>query len=163
MSTDADILLGQQRHALLGLPCQCFDGWWPPILLQALGRYRQGSTVLEHTAPMATTIGSIISTTQLRRYSSWWSAPRSDWNVHLSQVELAYNNVISAASGLAPNQVHMNRLPRFRMTIFDDNPYARDHQILAHDLLESATISSLIANSRLSSSSEKVALSHALH
>ena len=37
---------------------------------------------------------------------------QDDWDVHLPHVEFAYNNAVSAATGLAPNKVHMNRLPR---------------------------------------------------
>ena len=36
---------------------------------------------------------------------------QDDWDVHLPQVEFSYNNSVSAATGLAPNEVHMNRLP----------------------------------------------------
>ena len=37
---------------------------------------------------------------------------QNDWDVHLPHVEYAYNNSVSAATGLAPNEVHMERLPR---------------------------------------------------
>ena len=47
----------------------------------------------------------------------------------------AYNNSVSAATGLAPNEVHMNRLPRSPLTIFEHR-YARGHQSLARDHLE---------------------------
>ena len=57
------------------------------------------------------------------------------WDLHLPHVEFAYNNSVSAATGLAPNQVHMGRLPRFPLTVFD-NIYARGHQSLAKDQLE---------------------------
>ena len=60
---------------------------------------------------------------------------QDDWDQHLRHVEFAYNNAVSAATGLAPNQVHLNRLPRFPPTVFD-NIYARGHQSLARDQLE---------------------------
>ena len=60
---------------------------------------------------------------------------QDDWDLHLPHVEFAYNNAVSAATGLAPNQVHMNRLSRFPMAVFD-NFYARGHQSLARDQLE---------------------------
>ena len=50
-------------------------------------------------------------------------------------MEYAYNNSVSAATGLAPNEVHMNRLPRSPLTIFEHR-YARGHQSLARDHLE---------------------------
>ena len=55
---------------------------------------------------------------------------QDDWDVRLPYVEFAYNNSVSAATGLAPNEVHMNRLPRLPLTIFEHH-YARGHQSLA--------------------------------
>ena len=52
--------------------------------------------------------------------------------MHL-HVEFAYNNSVSAATGLAPNEVHMGRLPRLPLTIFErtgvfgNQSLARDH------------------------------------
>ena len=60
---------------------------------------------------------------------------QDDWDAHLPHVEFAYNNSVSAAAGLAPNEVHMNRLPRLPLTVFE-HPYARGHQSLASDQLE---------------------------
>ena len=50
----------------------------------------------------------------------------------LSLVELAYNHSVSAATGLAPNEVHMGRLSRLPLTIFEGNRVA-GHQSLACD------------------------------
>ena len=50
-------------------------------------------------------------------------------------MEFASNNSVSAATGLASNEVHMLRLPRLPLTIFDHH-YARGHQSLARDHLE---------------------------
>ena len=58
-----------------------------------------------------------------------------NWDIHLPHVEFAYNNSVSAATGLAPNEVHINRLPRLPLTVFE-HPYARGHQSLARDHLE---------------------------
>ena len=44
---------------------------------------------------------------------------QNDWDVHLPHVEYAYNNSVSAATGLAPNKVHVGRIPRFPLTVFD--------------------------------------------
>ena len=60
---------------------------------------------------------------------------RDDWDVHLQHVEFAYSNSVSAATGLAPNEVLMNRLPRLFLTMFEHR-YARGHQSLTRDLLE---------------------------
>ena len=42
-----------------------------------------------------------------------------DWDVHLPHVEYAYNNSVSAATGLASNEVHLGRLPCLPLTVFD--------------------------------------------
>ena len=44
---------------------------------------------------------------------------QDDWDTHLPHVEFAYNNSVSTATGLAPNEVHINRLPRLPLTISD--------------------------------------------
>ena len=60
---------------------------------------------------------------------------QDDWGAHLPHVEFAYNDSVSAATGLAANEVHMNRLPRLPLTVFE-HPFARGHQSLARDQLE---------------------------
>ena len=59
---------------------------------------------------------------------------QDDWDLHLPHVEFAYNNSVSAATGLAPNEVHMGRLPRILLTVFDRTGVVR-HQSLACDHL----------------------------
>ena len=59
---------------------------------------------------------------------------QNNWIEQLPHVEFAYNNSISAATGLAPNQVHMGRLPRLPLTIFERTGVA-GHQSLARDHL----------------------------
>ena len=44
---------------------------------------------------------------------------QDDWDLHLPHVEFAYSNSVSAATGLAPNEVHMGRLLRLPLTGFD--------------------------------------------
>ena len=52
---------------------------------------------------------------------------QNNWDVHLPHVEYAYNNSVSAATGLAPNEVHIGRLPRLPLTVFDRS-YGSSHQ-----------------------------------
>ena len=59
---------------------------------------------------------------------------QNDWDVHLPHVEYAYNNSVSAATGLAPNEVHIGRLPRLFLTFFDRS-YGVAHQNLGRDQL----------------------------
>ena len=59
---------------------------------------------------------------------------QDDWNSHLPHVEFAHNNSVSAATGLAPNEAHMGRLPRLPLTVFDRTGVVR-HQRLARDHL----------------------------
>ena len=44
---------------------------------------------------------------------------QNKWDVQLPHVEFAYNNSTSAATGLAPNELHMDRLPRLPLTSFE--------------------------------------------
>ena len=60
---------------------------------------------------------------------------QDDWDLHLSHVEFAYNNSVSAATGLAPNEVHMDRFPRLPLMGFDRTGVVR-HQNLARDHLD---------------------------
>ena len=55
--------------------------------------------------------------------------------VNKRQDEFAYNQSVSAATGLASNEVHLNRLVRRPMTMIE-HPYARGHQNLGRDHLE---------------------------
>ena len=59
---------------------------------------------------------------------------QDDWNLRLPHVEFAYNNSVSAATGLAPNEVHMGRLPRLPLTVFKRTGVT-GHQSLARDHL----------------------------
>ena len=59
---------------------------------------------------------------------------QNDWEVHLPHVEYAYNNSVSAATGLTPNEVHVGRLPRLPLTVFD-RTYGGMHQNLDRDQL----------------------------
>ena len=59
---------------------------------------------------------------------------QNDWNVELPHVEFAYNNSVSAATGLAPDEVHMGSLPRLPLTIFERTGVF-GHQSLARDHL----------------------------
>ena len=44
---------------------------------------------------------------------------QDDWDAHFPHVEFSYNKSVSAATGLAPNEVHMNRLPCLPLTVFE--------------------------------------------
>ena len=43
-----------------------------------------------------------------------------DWDEWLPYVVQAYDNSVSAATGLAPNEIHLGRMPRLPMTIIDE-------------------------------------------
>ena len=59
---------------------------------------------------------------------------QDDLDLHVPHVEFAYNNAVSAATGLAPNEVHMGRLPRLLLTVFDRTGVV-GHQSLTRDHL----------------------------
>ena len=60
----------------------------------------------------------------------------------LPHVEFAYNNSVSAVTGLAPNEVHIGRLPRLPLMIFERTGVA-GHQSLARDHLAYCDLSSV--------------------
>ena len=59
---------------------------------------------------------------------------QNDWDAHLPHVEYAYNNSVNAATGLAPNEVHIGRLPRLLLAVFDRS-HGGAHQSLDRDHL----------------------------
>ena len=59
---------------------------------------------------------------------------QDDWDLRLPHLQFAYNNSVSAATGLAPEEVHMGRLPRLHLTVIERNGVA-GHQSLARDYL----------------------------
>ena len=54
---------------------------------------------------------------------------QNDWDAHFPRVEYAYNKSVSATTGLAPNEVHIGRLPCLPLTVFDRS-YGGGHQSL---------------------------------
>lgn len=45
---------------------------------------------------------------------------KNAWDDQLPHVERAYNNFVSATTGLSPNELlHMGRLPRLPFTVFN--------------------------------------------
>ena len=57
---------------------------------------------------------------------------RNNWDGQLPHAEFAYDSSVSAATDVAPNEVHMGRLPRLPLTIFertgvDGHQMAGDH------------------------------------
>ena len=57
---------------------------------------------------------------------------QGDWDLCLPHVEFAYNNSVSAATGLAPNEIRMGRLPRLPLTVTDCTGVV-GHQSLPRD------------------------------
>ena len=58
----------------------------------------------------------------------------NNWDEQFPYEEFGYNNLVSAATGLTPNEVYMGRFPRLPLTIFDRTGVA-GHQSLARDHL----------------------------
>ena len=59
---------------------------------------------------------------------------QDDWDLRLPHVEFAYNNSVSAATSLAPNEVHTGGLPRLPLTVFERTGVA-GHQSLTRNHL----------------------------
>ena len=54
---------------------------------------------------------------------------QNNWDEQLPHVKFAYNNSSSVTTGLAPNEVHMNRLPRLPSTICERTGIAGHHSL----------------------------------
>lgn len=61
---------------------------------------------------------------------------QDDWDAYPPQIQFAYNNSVSAATNLAPNEVHLGRLPCLPLMIFE-RTFADGHQNLDYDQLAS--------------------------
>ena len=59
---------------------------------------------------------------------------QDDRDLRLPHVEFAYNDSISAATALAPNEVHLGRLLRLPLTLFE-HTRVEGHHSLARDHL----------------------------
>ena len=60
---------------------------------------------------------------------------QTDWDLHLPLVQMNYNNSVNVATGLAPNEVHIGRMPRLPLTVFDRKPPG-GYQSLDRDIAE---------------------------
>ena len=82
---------------------------------------------------------------------------QNGWDIHLPHVEYAYNNSVSAATGLAPNKVQRRRLPRLPLIVLDRS-YGGAHQSLDRDQLAYCNL----ARERQQRPYELVCVQHAL-
>ena len=78
--------------------------------------------------------GERVNHTMAQKLAMVCNEHQNDWDVHLPHVEYAYNNSVSAAMGLAPNEVHIGRLPRLPLPVFERS-YGSAHQSLDCDQL----------------------------
>ena len=76
-----------------------------------------------------------VNHTMAQMLSMMVNEKQNDWDEHLPYIEFAYNNSVSAATGLAPNEVHLGRLPRLPLTIFERSNVG-GHQSLNRDQLD---------------------------
>ena len=53
-----------------------------------------------------------------------------NWDLQLPHVEFVYNNLVSAATGLAPSEINIDGLPRLPLTVLERSGVVR-HQSLA--------------------------------
>ena len=122
------------------MPTQHTLGQRPPVLLkpsQAVYRLlgvRKIATSSYH--PNGNGGVERINHTMVPKLAMLVNELENNWDEQLPHVKLGYNKSVSAATGLAPNEVHMGRLPRLplanfeRTGVFGHQSLARDH--LAH-------------------------------
>ena len=85
-------------------------------------------------AIQAVTVVWSALTTQWPKMSMIVNECPNNWDAQLSHVDVAYNNSVSTGTSLAPNEVHMGRLRRLPLIVFDRSGVA-GHQGLARDHL----------------------------
>ena len=76
-----------------------------------------------------------VNRTMAQMLSTVVNERQNDWDEQLPHVEAEFNNSVSAATGLAPNEVHLGRLPRLPLTVIERRG-VRGHQGLGRDQLE---------------------------
>ena len=113
----------QAVYQLLGLPKLAISSYHP--------NGNGGIERVNHT--MAQMLATVVNERQ------------DDWDLQLPHVEFAYNNSVSAATGLAPSEAHMGRLPRLPLTVFERTGVA-GHQSLVRLLTDSSGRTTLFAN-----------------
>lgn len=52
---------------------------------------------------------------------------KNDWDIVLPHIEFPYNSSVNQATGLAPNELHIGRIPRLPLSIFG-HPSIGGHQ-----------------------------------
>ncbi|CAB1099587.1 unnamed protein product [Ectocarpus sp. CCAP 1310/34] len=60
---------------------------------------------------------------------------QNDWDVHLPHIEFAYNDSVNQSTGLPRNEIHIGRIPRLLLSVFD-HPTVGGDQSVARDQLE---------------------------
>ena len=70
-----------------------------------------------------------VNHTLAQMLSSVVNDQQNDWDVHLPHIEFAYNNSVSAATGLAPNEIHIGHLPRFPIAILEHSTLAGNQSL----------------------------------
>ena len=111
--------LGQRPPVLLKA-FACLQASWVPVIATS-SYHPNGIDEVERVNHMVAQMLAMVNELQ------------NNWDLQLPHVEFAHNNSVSAATGLAPNEVHMGRLSRLPLTsfertgVFGHQSVARDH------------------------------------
>ena len=101
------------------MPAQHTLGQRPPVFLKAyeLLGVRKIATSSHH--PYVNGGVERVNHTMARMLAMVVNELQYNWDEQLPHVEFAYNNLAGATTGLALNGVHMGRVPRLPLTIFE--------------------------------------------
>ena len=119
------------------MPAQTTLGQRPPVLLESFACRLQASWGSEFsTSSYHPNNGWVerVNHSMAQRPSMVVNELQNNEDEQLPHVEFAYNDSVSAATGLASNEVHMGRLPRLSLKIFERTGVA-GHQSLVCDHL----------------------------
>ena len=122
----------------MGVPAHHTLGKRPAVLLQAITSCvsADGVRKLATSSYHPNCNGGIerVHRTMAQMLAMVINERQDDWDLHLLHAEFTYNNCVSAATGLTPDEVHMGRLPCPPLTVFERTRVV-GHESLARDHL----------------------------
>lgn len=85
-----------------------------------------------------------VNHTMVQVLSAVTNERQTDSDLHLPIAKMSYNKSVHTATGLAPNEIHIGRLPTLRLAVFErrnacghhrfDRDVRKYHDLLSHRL-----------------------------
>ncbi|CAB1117464.1 unnamed protein product [Ectocarpus sp. CCAP 1310/34] len=115
--------LRQPIHDQVGMSDYVIVGQRTAFLLEALQAIYEVKKIKKVTTsfyhPQTNGGTERVNHTMAQMLAVFVKEQQNDWYVHLPHVEFAYNNSVDQSTGLAPNEVHIGRIQRLPLSVFD--------------------------------------------